>query len=650
MIKKLHRISSSSYLGNLSEFDCGFLKGYEYFLLILWVLLFMVLLWLVNSLMRCYVQLSQLKPKKAKANNMFGLISDMSTHKNSSWEPEHDDDEYADNETATLEALALQNGEEDEGEDSDDGSSSSDCSVSISDDESSESSEYLDTGDPKNKIESKENNVRGLTRLKKLIFFWNGQICVIEFDKLGHFKWKYKFEISNYMGVIVRRDVGLRHLNWKKVKTELRDKLWEELVRFYEIEETRRNRIMKYFGEHLRNFRRKLYSGGYLLNARGVEASEHHKYDHRLGRAGYAGLLEKLIKEKEIREDENPSRSLLWRKAHQNKNGEYDDDGVREKEAQLEEFDKQLEDGTLTKKPGTDSITLVFGEEHGGRNLPRKGASKEQIELKKQLDDERRVNQMEREKNQMERERKDKEMKEEMNAQAKMMNNLMSRLKSQGVLKKKKSNSKKARKSPIREKSLMPEAERQESNSNSQSHESQHASQSTASKDKSELQMTGKYKQTSLASEHQSLNSQDESQSKDQTELSTIGKCKLASATLRNIIALGTTLPSTPNQLVHGDPLKDDCVKVSVDKAIFPNHSLPIQSAHLKTARDAEKSFVAWPKEFVISCSTNQPLSDPDEHDADQKTKKTKNKKKPSDTKSGELKSRRSSKRLKNAA
>ncbi|KAI3890081.1 hypothetical protein MKW92_026642, partial [Papaver armeniacum] len=351
------------------------------------------------------------------------------------------------------------------------------------------------------------------------------------------------------------------------------------------------------------------------------------------------------IKEKEIREDENPSRSLLWRKAHQNKNGEYDDDGVREKATQLEEFDKQLEDGTLTKKPGTDSVTLVFGEEHGGRvrcagkgvtpttywNLPRKGASKEHIELKKQLDDERRVNQMERD-------RKDKEMKElkeAMNAQAKMMNNLMSQFKSQGVLKKKKSNSKKARKSPISEKSLMPEApvrnnspiERHESNSNSQSPESQRASRSTASKDKSELQMViGPL-------------TRDESQSKDQTEISsTIGKCKLASATLRNIIALGTILPSIPNQLVHGDPLKDDCVKVSVDKAIFPNHSL-----------DAEKSFVAWPKEFVISCSTNQPLSDPDEHDADPKTKKTKKNKKPS-AKSGELKSQRSSKRLKTAA
>ncbi|KAI3835722.1 hypothetical protein MKW92_027641 [Papaver armeniacum] len=194
-----------------------------------------------------------------------------------------------------------------------------------------------------------------------------------------------------------------------------------------------------------------------------------------------------------------------------------------------------------------------------------------------------------------------------MNAQAKMMNNLMSRFKSQGVLKKKKSNKAKGTvRSLLCLRPLLETILRLKDMNQIQIAipESQRASRSTASKDKSELQMTGKYKQTSPASEHRSLNSQDESQSKDQTELSTIGKCKLASATLRNIIALGTILPSIPNQLVHGDPLKDDCVKVSVDKAIFPNHSLPIQSAHLKTVRDAEKSFVAWPKEFVISCST----------------------------------------------
>lgn len=119
-----------------------------------------------------------------------------------------------------------------------------------------------------------------------------------------------------------------------------------------------------------------------------------------------------------------------------------------------EDFDKQLEDGTLTKQPGNDSITLVFGEEHAGRvrcigkgvtpttywHLPRKGASKEHIELKKQLEDERRANQMERDRKDAEM----KEMKAAMKAQEEMMSSLMSQLKSQGILKKK-IKSKKAR-------------------------------------------------------------------------------------------------------------------------------------------------------------------------------------------------------------
>ncbi|KAI3864129.1 hypothetical protein MKW98_031721 [Papaver atlanticum] len=193
----------------------------------------------------------------------------MSTHENSSWEPEYDDDEYADNETAALESQALQN--IGDGSSSDGDRSSSDGDTSSSDDESTESPEHPGTGAPNNTVESRENNVRGLTRLRKLKKNFDGKKHVIEFDELGQFKGEYKYEIASYMGVLVRRDVGLRHLKWKEVKLVLRDKLRHELV----------------------------------------------------------------IKEKEIREDENPSRSLLWRKVHHNKNGEYDDDDVREKAAQL---------------------------------------------------------------------------------------------------------------------------------------------------------------------------------------------------------------------------------------------------------------------------------------------------------------------------
>ncbi|KAI3934487.1 hypothetical protein MKW98_005432 [Papaver atlanticum] len=92
MVKKLHPISAPSYLGELRH-SCSVGKKN---------------LRLAPAIYRAYqVQLSQLKAKKGKENTTFGLISDMSTHKNLSWEPEYDDDEYADNETAALEAQAI---------------------------------------------------------------------------------------------------------------------------------------------------------------------------------------------------------------------------------------------------------------------------------------------------------------------------------------------------------------------------------------------------------------------------------------------------------------------------------------------------------------------------------------------------------------
>ncbi|XP_026380845.1 glutamic acid-rich protein-like [Papaver somniferum] len=125
---------------------------------------------------------------------------------------------------------------------------------------------------------------------------------------------------------------------------------------------------------------------------------------------------------------------------------------------------------------------------------------------------------------------------------------------------------------------------------------------------------SGKYKQKSPASEHLPLSSPDNSQSKDKTELSTIGKCKLAHASLRNIIAWGSVLPSVPGQKVHGDPLRDDCVRVTVEKSILKNHCLPVPSTHLKTVEDAEKSIVAWPKEFVLVVEDSEELENDDLH------------------------------------
>ncbi|KAI3669724.1 hypothetical protein L6452_41088 [Arctium lappa] len=77
-------------------------------------------------------------------------------------------------------------------------------------------------------------------------------------------------------------------------------------------------------------------------------------------------------------------------------------------------------------------------------------------------------------------------------------------------------------------------------------------------------------------------------------------KCKLAHPDRRNIVAEGTILYSSSEQIIHGVPLPADCYKVSIGKTIKPAAFLPIQSGEHKTVGEAFESFVAWPKSLVI--------------------------------------------------
>ncbi|GKD89277.1 hypothetical protein Tco_1364784, partial [Tanacetum coccineum] len=45
---------------------------------------------------------------------------------------------------------------------------------------------------------------------------------------------------------------------WKKVKKESRDKLWDEITRYFDVDSTARGLVMHHLGQLLRNFRMKL--------------------------------------------------------------------------------------------------------------------------------------------------------------------------------------------------------------------------------------------------------------------------------------------------------------------------------------------------------------------------------------------------------
>ncbi|KAL6502054.1 hypothetical protein OROGR_027187 [Orobanche gracilis] len=277
-----------------------------------------------------------------------------------------------------------------------------------------------------NAATSRKKKVRGLTRLVKMHNEFKdskGKKRALEFDKWGRLIGKYRAEFSSFLGDLVRRDVGLRVLKWKAATKQLKDKLWDSIKLYYEIDDSRRKQIMCHLAEHLRDYRRKLYVK-YIepnigkprklkvvpkqyegivkqedwktfvewrlspefkdVSKAAKQARAKAKYPHRLGRLGYSGLREKLefsrmkpvkrgqvvkVKNKELveNEDDIPVRSVMWRKARQTKEGEYKDDDVRNVVNEIIFHENELAEGSTKPEEGTDALTLVFGKDHSGR-------------------------------------------------------------------------------------------------------------------------------------------------------------------------------------------------------------------------------------------------------------------------------------------
>nr|GEZ98653.1 hypothetical protein [Tanacetum cinerariifolium] len=116
-----------------------------------------------------------------------------------------------------------------------------------------------------------------------------------------------------------------------------------------------------------------------------------------------------MIKNKEIKPDEEPPRGVMWLKGRVKKDGQFPDDKIRSIGDKVKETEDKIKEATLKVDHGTDAMTIVLGKEKGGytrgvgsgviykRNsdLPRsRQASDERIVLlQSQLDNERRERQ-----------------------------------------------------------------------------------------------------------------------------------------------------------------------------------------------------------------------------------------------------------------
>ncbi|GJU88787.1 hypothetical protein Tco_1301210 [Tanacetum coccineum] len=89
---------------------------------------------------------------------------------------------------------------------------------------------------------------------------------------------KHRELFSSFLGDLLREHIGLKILSWKKVGSETRDKLWDEIT---------------------------------VKSAAAKMTRSKSVYQHTMGRGGYALVKEKMIKKKEIEPDEEPPRGTL---------------------------------------------------------------------------------------------------------------------------------------------------------------------------------------------------------------------------------------------------------------------------------------------------------------------------------------------------
>lgn len=96
-----------------------------------------------------------------------------------------------------------------------------------------ESEQFSDDGEGDNNQSNGYVKKRGITRLAKFRREYGkagGEKLSVTFDAMNRISGKHRALFSSFLGDLVREHVGVRILSWKKVDSEARDKMWDEIT------------------------------------------------------------------------------------------------------------------------------------------------------------------------------------------------------------------------------------------------------------------------------------------------------------------------------------------------------------------------------------------------------------------------------------
>ncbi|RVW69555.1 hypothetical protein CK203_059353 [Vitis vinifera] len=126
--------------------------------------------------------------------------------------------------------------------------------------------------------------------------------------------------LTSYLGMLARTMVPIRYEIWHVVPKQLKDKLWDSIEEYREIQKERRKRNI---------------------------------YNHHLSRKGYAGLEEEMmVASGSI---ETIDRSILWKKAREKKDGTFDEVAI----PVIEKIDKLLKESQENSRSVSGSNDIL---------------------------------------------------------------------------------------------------------------------------------------------------------------------------------------------------------------------------------------------------------------------------------------------------
>ncbi|GJU71171.1 transposase, Ptta/En/Spm, transposase, Tnp1/En/Spm-like protein [Tanacetum coccineum] len=472
------------------------------------------------------------------------------------------------------------------------------------------SEEYFDDAHEDDENNHSNGNVvkRGITRLYKFRMEYGkpgGVKLSVTFDALNRISGKHRALFSSFLGDMVREHIGLKILAWNKVGSEARDKLWDEITRYFDVDLTVRKLVMNRLGQLLRNFRTKLRRT-YILPNQDTPSKLNEvpaKYTAILKAEEWVNFVKytatQAYKVKSAAGKMARSKCLY---PHTMGRG-----GYAHVKEQMKETEDKIKEGTLKVDQGTDAITVVLGKEKGGYtrgagsgvtykryfDLPRsKQAADERILLlQSQLEDAR-------------RERQEKELLfQSMSSKMSQIGGLVTKLKTQLAAQGGQLQSMPTQLTPLAvslvDIHVVNSSADEEGGTIVVGCDQNDASIQMVMQKRETVKSVGAKKTTRSIQKDSS--SQDSQSKENVSVLPQAIKCRLWHLKKSTIIAEGTVYKSDGKIMLHNKALPKDCYKVSIDKSLVDAAFIPdVGNNGCTTVLDAVGGFVAWPKNQVV--------------------------------------------------